>query len=92
MYCSTYTLTIHVLYIYIYIYIYIIYYLNTVAYTLYSLSRQVFRPDGSNGFNIFSESDAREEQARNRGKKVSPRMRYIHVMLIVHCTCYSGGS
>ena len=70
MYCSTYTLTIHVQY-----YIYIIYYLNTVAYTLYSLSHQVFRPDGSNGFNIFSESDAREEQARNRGKKVSPRMR-----------------
>ncbi|CAI8044875.1 Kinesin-like protein KIF23, partial [Geodia barretti] len=35
----------------------------------------VFRPDGSNGFNIFSESDARVEQYRNRGKKVSPRMR-----------------
>ena len=40
-----------------------------------SPSVKVFRPDGSNGFNIFSESDARVEQYRNRGKKVSPRMR-----------------
>ena len=37
---------------------------------------QVFRPDGSNGFDVFTEADAREEQSRNRGKKVSPRMRW----------------
>ena len=42
-----------------------------------SLSLKVFRPDGTNGFNIFSESDARVEQSRNRGKKLSPRMRYV---------------
>ena len=36
---------------------------------------QVFRPDGTNGFNIFCEAEARTEQTRNRGKKVSPRMR-----------------
>ena len=37
---------------------------------------QVFRPDGANWFNVFTEGEAREVQARNRGKKVSPRVRY----------------
>lgn len=38
-------------------------------------SKYAFRPDGSNGYNIFTEAEARLEQQRTRPKKISPRMR-----------------
>lgn len=38
---------------------------------------QVFRSDGYNGFDVFSEAEARVERDRNRPKKVSARMRYV---------------
>ena len=40
-----------------------------------SFSFQVFRSDGSNGYNLFTEEEANIEQKRNKPKKISPRMR-----------------
>jgi len=37
----------------------------------------VFRPDRFNGFDVYSEVEARTEQQRNQPKKVSARMRYV---------------
>ena len=42
---------------------------------LSSLPSQVFRSDGGNGYNVFTEEEANIEQKRNKPKKVSPRMR-----------------
>ncbi len=37
---------------------------------------KVFRPDGVNGFDVYTEEEARAEQRRNKPKKVSARVRY----------------
>jgi len=44
---------------------------------MYCLCLKVFRPDNTNGYNIFSEEDANLEQKRNKQKKWSPRMRFV---------------
>ena len=38
---------------------------------------QVFRPDGTNGFDVFTEAEARVEQQHNMPKKVSARVRSV---------------
>ncbi len=35
----------------------------------------VFRSDGINGFDLFTEEEANVEAQRNKPKKISPRMR-----------------
>ena len=42
---------------------------------------QVFRPDGGNGYNVFTEEEANIEQKRNKPKKISPRMRWAESFL-----------
>lgn len=37
--------------------------------------KYVFRPDQANGFNVFTESEARLEQNKKKPKKISPRAR-----------------
>ena len=41
------------------------------------LHPQVFRADGANGYDLFSEEEANMEQKRSKPKRISPRMRYI---------------
>ncbi|KAL5468996.1 hypothetical protein EMCRGX_G030160 [Ephydatia muelleri] len=38
-------------------------------------TRYVYRPDGSNGFDVFTESEARKEQSKNKGKKIGAKAR-----------------
>ena len=38
---------------------------------------QVFRPDGCNGFNVFTEAEARSEANKHRGKKISAKARWV---------------
>ena len=39
--------------------------------------RFVFRPDGGNRYDLFTEEESNMEARRNKPKKISPRMRYV---------------
>lgn len=46
---------------------------NTIADV--QATRYVYRPDGSNGFDVFTEAEARAEQNKNKGKKIGAKAR-----------------
>ena len=43
----------------------------------------VFRPDGGNRYDLFTEEEANTETRRNKPKKISPRMRYVFMLCLI---------